>query len=649
MCGITGFCTFDNKNNSKELNNIINKMSNSLHHRGPDDKGVWIDSDNGVALGHKRLSIIDLSKSGHQPMISNNGRYVISFNGEIYNYKKLKKDLKETGYIFKSKYNTEVILSAIEKWGIINSLKKFDGMFAFGIWDRKKNELWLSRDKIGEKPLYYGFQNEKLFFGSELKSIISNPYFKPKINKDAVNLFLKYSYVPSPMSIFEGIYKLRPGHYINIKKSSYKLVESKPYWSLFDITKSGTENLFCGDENQAINDLERLLLKNIKSRMISDVPIGAFLSGGIDSSIIVSMMQQISNKPINTFTIGFDDQKFNEAPKAKKIAKYLGTNHNELYCSQKDALDIVPNLSYIYDEPFADSSQIPTNLVTSLAKNSVSVSLSGDGGDELFGGYNRYIFTQKYLSKLNFFPFQLRKFMSKSIKSIPINFVVSVEKFIEFFSKDFSRNQISNKFYKIGQILNHSDIENMYYELISVITDINKFSLNKTQYNTKKFDWNSFKDNVVAMQYLDLMNYHPDDILVKIDRASMNSSLETRVPFLSPDLIEFSTKLPRSLLFKNNQGKYILRKILNKYLPKNILNGPKIGFGVPINDWIRGPLNEWGKALISDSKLNNHDFLNFEEINKIWDLHQSKKFNYGMELWNVLMFQSWYQTWIKKN
>ena len=648
MCGITGFYNSQNKIDSTELNNIVKKMSNCLNHRGPDDEGVWIDSNNGIGIAHKRLSIIDLSELGHQPMISNNGRYVISYNGEIYNFKDLEIELRQIGYDFKTKSDTEVILLSFEEWGVINSLKKFDGMFAFAVWDRKNNEMWLSRDKIGEKPLYYGFQDENFFFGSELKSIIANPYFKPKINTEALNLFLKYSYVPSPLSIFDGIKKLLPGHFVKIDRH-IKDLKSETYWNLFDITKEGKKELFYGNEKEASDRLEQLLLKNIESRMISDVPIGAFLSGGIDSSLIVSMMQKINKKPVNTFTIGFENNNYNEAPKAKRIAQYLGTNHTELYVSDKDAIEIVPDLSFIYDEPFADSSQIPTNLVSELAKKHVSVSLSGDGGDELFGGYNRYFLTKKYMQKLNLIPFELRNIISRTIESTPISFIDKIEKLFSVFSKEKIKSQISSKFYKIGAILKHNEIEKIYEELTTIIRDPEKFLNYKSEFKEKKFNWNYFEDKTITMQYLDLIRYHPDDILVKVDRASMNYSLENRVPFLSPEIIEFSIKLPRGFLFKDNKGKWILRQVLNKYVPKKIIDGPKIGFGVPINEWLRKPLNDWGNELISDNNLKYHGLFNIKEVKNIWDLHQKGKFNFGMQLWNILIFQSWYERWMKKN
>ena len=389
MCGITGYCTFSNNNSYEQLESIINKMSDSLSSRGPDDKGFWIDSNKGIALGHRRLSILDLSSSGRQPMVSNNQRYIISFNGEIYNFKDLKTILIKKGYNFKSNTDTEVMLMSFEEWGIKDSLQRFDGMFAFVVWDRNKNEFWLARDKIGEKPLYYGFQNQKFFFGSELKSIHSNSFFKPVVDKDALSMFLKYSYVPSPLSIYKGIKKLQPGHYVNLK-DPFKIPNPKPFWDIIEITKACSNNIYDGIENDAIDHLESILKKSIESRMVSDVSIGAFLSGGIDSSTIVSIMQKVSNKPINTFTIGFKDQKYNEALKAKKIANHLKTNHTELYVSNNDLLNVIPDLSNIYDEPFADSSQIPTTLISGLAKKNVTVALTGDGGDELFGGYNRY-------------------------------------------------------------------------------------------------------------------------------------------------------------------------------------------------------------------------------------------------------------------
>lgn len=646
MCGITGYCTFSNDNSYEQLESIINKMSDSLSSRGPDDKGFWIDSNKGIALGHRRLSILDLSSSGHQPMVSNNQRYIISFNGEIYNFKDLKTILINKGYNFKSNTDTEVMLMSFEEWGVKDSLQRFDGMFAFVVWDRNKNEFWLARDKIGEKPLYYGFQNQKFFFGSELKSIHSNSFFKPVVDKDALSMFLKYSYVPSPLSIYKGIKKLQPGHYVNLK-DPFKIPNPKPFWDIIEITKTCSNNIYDGIENDAIDHLESILKKSIESRMVSDVSIGAFLSGGIDSSTIVSIMQKVSNKPINTFTIGFKDQKYNEALKAKKIANHLKTNHTELYVSNNDLLNVIPDLSNIYDEPFADSSQIPTTLISGLAKKNVTVALTGDGGDELFGGYNRYFLAQKYWSIIKLIPFIFRKYISKSIESIPNNYISNFENI--FFGN--SNYQITNKFYKIGNILKQKDLRSTYNRLVSIIDQPNDYltfnnQIRSTINNAK--EWNLINDKTMIMQFLDLTTYLPDDILVKVDRAAMISSLETRVPFLSPEVIKFALSLPKNFKYRNNEGKWILRELLYRHVPKKIISGPKIGFGIPLKDWLKNTLKDWSESLISNNVLKEHNYFNVNEIQKMWNLHQSGKFDYSSQIWNIIMFQSWYQKWMKK-
>ena len=625
-------------------------MNSAISHRGPDTNGAWLDKNSGIVLGHQRLSIIDLSVTGNQPMQSSSSRFILTYNGEIYNHLKIRRELEKTSSNIKwrGSSDTETLLEAIDFWGIEITLKKIEGMFAFGLWDKKTRCLTLARDRIGEKPIYFGWQGEgdnKVFlFGSELKALKIHPEFKEVINRDAIALQLRHNCVPAPYSIYKDIYKLLPGHYLNLKESDLKkslVPSSKTYWSLTKTAIYGNNNQLTLGEKDIQKDLEKHLQSSVKKQMISDVPLGAFLSGGIDSSTVVALMQLQSNHPVKTFTVGFDENDYNEAQYAKKIANHLGTDHTELYVSSKQAMEVIPKLHSIYDEPFSDSSQIPTFLVSQLAKQDVKVAISGDGGDELFCGYNRYIMSKKFWSILCLMPLPLRKILSSGLLSISHQNLTKISKFLLGLNK---YSNFGDKIHKGANVLHAKTPHDLYYMLCSHWQNPTDAVINSQEPGTL---FNKFKpelkglDSQQQMMVLDFLTYLSDDILVKVDRAAMASSLETRVPFLDHKLIEYVWKIPHSLKLRNGQGKWILRKILNEYVPKNLTERPKMGFGVPINTWLRGPLKDWAENLLNEKRLEEEGYFNPKFIRDKWTEHLSGKRNWQYDLWNVLMFQSW--------
>lgn len=645
MCGICGFVDLSNHYDSLSRQRIISEMTNTLVHRGPDDEGYWHDKSKGISLGHRRLSIVDLSANGIQPMQSNSGRYVIVFNGEIYNHLTLRNELIKSGdnIVWRGHSDTETLLACIDNWGVEKSFQKSIGMFAVAVFDVVENNLFLVRDRMGEKPLYYGFQDGVLVFASELKAINKHPNSLRIIDRNALAMQLKYSYIPTPYSIYKDIKKLKAGTIlkINLNKSNFKselLEEPQTYWSLEDILISSKKNIYSGSSNEAIGDLDQLLGKSVQDQMVADVPLGAFLSGGIDSSLIVSLMQSQSSLPIETFTIGFDEEGYNEAVFAKKIASHLGTNHTELYVSSDDALSVVDKLPEIYDEPFSDSSQIPTFLISQMTRKNVKVSLSGDGGDELFAGYNRYLWISKIWNRIKFVPNSFRKLISSGVNSIPPSTWNMILKQI------IDTPLPGDKIHKLSSILISETPEQCYFNLISHWNNQDNIVIGSTDIN---YSIAEIKEDLVfqcleeKMMYLDSTNYLPDDILSKIDRASMSVSLETRVPFLNHNVVEFANKLPLSMKIKNGESKWILRQLLQKYIPGKLIERPKMGFGMPIDVWLRGPLRDWAESLLNRSRIEHEGYLNHEPIKRKWDEHLSGKRNWQYHLWDVLMFQAW--------
>jgi asparagine synthase (glutamine-hydrolysing) len=625
-------------------------MNSAISHRGPDNNGTWSDKNSGIVLGHQRLSVIDLSVAGNQPMKSNSDRFILTYNGEVYNHLEIRKELEKSNKSVKWRGNsdTETLLEAIDFWGIETTLKKIDGMFAFGLWDQKTRSLTLVRDRIGEKPLYFGWQgksdNKVFLFGSELKALKAHPEFNREINRDAIALQLRHSCVPAPYSIYKNIYKLLPGHYLHLSENDLKkkiLPVSKTYWSLTEKAIYGNNNKLILGEKDIQKELEAHLRLSIKKQMISDVPLGVFLSGGIDSSIVTALMQSQSSHPVKTFTIGFDENNYDEAKYAKKIAKHLGTDHTELYVSSKKALEVIPKLPFIYDEPFSDSSQIPTFLVSQLAKQHVKVALSGDGGDELFCGYNRHIMSKKFSNIFRYMPLSLRKFFSSGLQSISPQSWTKISKFLPGLN---NYDNFGDKLHKGAYALEAKTLSDLYYMLCSNWKNPTEVAIDSKEPGTFLTDFKPDLKGLNSQQQmmaLDFVTYLPDDILVKVDRAAMASSLETRAPFLDHKLIEYVSKIPHSLKFKNNQGKWILKKILQQYVPKNLTDRPKMGFGIPLDSWLRGPLRDWAENLLNEKKLQQDGYFNPKLIRDKWKEHLSGKKNWQNQLWNVLMFQAW--------
>ena len=644
MCGISGFfCS--NNSPITQLQEIITKMTLQLTHRGPDDSGSWIDENRGIALGHRRLSIIDLSPAGHQPMLSFCGRYVCVYNGEIYNFIELKKELEKTGVpIWRGHSDTEVMLAGFSVWGIEATIPRLNGMFACAVFDKEKDCLFLFRDRMGKKPLYYGYQGTSLLFGSELKALTAFPSFIKSINRNALSLYLRHNYVPAPFSIYENIFKLPQSSLITISRKdlqSLNLPRPHQYWSHTNSIINGLEAPRDLSEPEILDKLDSLLRDAVKRRMISDVPLGVFLSGGIDSTLVTALMQVQSATPVKTFSIGFHENNFNEAEYAKLIASYLKTEHMEYYVTPADTLSVIPDLPHIFDEPFSDASQIPAYLVAKLARRHVTVALTGDGGDELFGGYTRYIETNNLYQSLKRIPRGLRTLLSHAMRKIPISFWNMVLpsryasrqsspgdrilKFSESFGFRTDINLYKNAFLSHWKnpstvVLDSEEPEILFIEKQLICLGINF---------------------IEKMMYLDAVNYLPDDILVKVDRTSMAVSLETRAPLLDFRVFEFAWKLPFKFKVQNSEGKYILKKILSRYVPSVFFERPKQGFSVPIASWLRNELRDWAEDLLDQSRLRREGYLNVAKVKQVWQAHLSGNRNFSYYLWDILMFQAW--------
>jgi len=648
MCGIAGFVDFSRTISTDELRACVTRMSLSLEHRGPDESGLWVDAPAGIAFGHRRLSIIDLSPAGSQPMISESGRYIIIFNGEIYNFQELRTELESSEPCprFRGHSDTEVMLAAFERWGVKEAVRRFNGMFAFALFDCSERKLYLARDRLGEKPLYYAQVGNIFLFASELKALRAHPGFNPEIDRGALALLLRHCYIPSPYSIYQGVVKLAPAALLTLDVSG-EVCEPKiqPYWSAREAAERGCRQLFAGSDEEAAAHVEALLRESVRMRMVADVPLGAFLSGGIDSSLLVAMMQAQSTQPVKTFTVGFTERQYNEAKFAKGVAQHLLTEHTELYVTPDQAMQVIPRLPMLYDEPFADSSQVPTFLVSQLARRHVTVSLSGDGGDEVFGGYTRYLWAHLISLKLHRVPPVLKLALAKVLRIASLPSAEAGLSVLErLLPNGFPFRNPADKFQRLAQLLASKDPAMAYLGVISHWQEPSLVVLGASEPPTamnRGLEPADLSDIRQQMMLLDTVTYLPDDILTKVDRASMGVSLESRAPFLDHRLVELAWTLPLAMKFRRRQGKWILRRILSKYVPERLFRRPKSGFGIPIYAWLRGPLRDWAETYLDESRLRQDGYFDPLPIRRKWAEHVSGKRNWFYMLWSVLMFEAW--------
>lgn len=647
MCGLTGYLGNCAAPTAAE---VLTRMGNAIAHRGPDDEGMWFDTHSGVGFAHRRLSIVDLSATGHQPMVSGSSRYVVIFNGEIYNHLTLRKTLEAAAVApaWRGHSDTETLLAAIESWGVEESLRRCVGMFAMALWDRAKRCLHLVRDRMGEKPLYYGWAGTTLVFGSELKALRAHPAWQGEIDRDALTLLFRHNYIPAPHSIYKNVLKLPPATCVTISLDDvqqHRLPVPKAYWSVTTAAERGRAAPFKGSDAETLEELERLSADAISLQQIADVPLGAFLSGGVDSSAVVALMQAQSPRPIRTFTIGFSEAGYNEAEYARAVAGHLGTEHTELYVSPESAQAVIPRLPTVYDEPFSDSSQIPTFLVSQMARQHVTVSLSGDGGDELFGGYNRYLFGRDLRQRLYWLPLGVRRALAASVTALSPRVLDVLLRPLGRIIPQLNVSQPSDKAYKAMEVLALDRETDLYRRLVSHWDDPASLVIGGHEPPTVLDEMLRHREAGKSfeqwMMTTDLQTYLPDDILTKVDRAAMAVGLETRVPFLDHRLVEFSLSLPLHMKIRDGQGKWLLRQMLYKYVPKAMIERPKMGFGVPIDLWLRGPLRAWAEALLDESRLRREGFLNPGPVRQKWAEHLTGKRNWQYYLWDVLMFQAW--------
>ncbi len=642
MCGLAGFVDAQHVLSVADAEMVLGRMADAIVHRGPDDRGLWWDAAAGVSLGHRRLSILDLSPAGQQPMLSACGRYAIAFNGEIYNHLEMRAELEAAGAApsWRGHSDTETILAAVAHWGLESSLQRMIGMFALSLWDRERGTLYLARDRLGEKPLYYGWLGQTFVFASELKALRAHPHWLGDIDRNALALFLRYSYIPAPYSIYQGVRKLLPGCVLTFSNAGAGV--ARPYWSAVEIAQAGSRTPFSGDERSASDVLETLLARSVQRQMMADVPLGAFLSGGVDSSVIVALMQRQSRRPVKTFTIGFHEDGYNEAEHAKAVAKHLGTEHTELYVTAQQSMDVIPRLPQLYDEPFADSSQIPTFLLAQLARQHVTVSLSGDGGDELFGGYNRYFMGRSLWRKARRIPRAARLGLAAGMEAMaPETWNRAFALIHPLLPGRLRYANPGDKLHKLAEVLGASDADGFYRGLVSLWKQPESVVIGGHEPMTLGGCPQQIEDFTERMMFLDLVSYLPDDILVKVDRAAMGVSLETRVPLLDHEVVEFAWQVPLSMKVRNGQGKWLLRQVLYKHVPRELIERPKMGFGIPLDRWLRGPLRDWADALLDEGRLRREGFFEAAPIREKWQEHLSGRRNWQHHLWIILMFQAW--------
>jgi asparagine synthase (glutamine-hydrolysing) len=648
MCGLSGFLDRSAATPAETLTAIARAMAETLRHRGPDDEGAWVDAEAGIAFGFRRLAIIDLSADGHQPMHSACGRYVIAFNGEVYNFRALRAELEPRGHRFRGHSDTEVMLAAISEWGLEDAVGRFVGMFAFALWDRQERTLYLVRDRLGIKPLYYGWAGNVLLFGSELKALRAHPAFRATIDRHALASYMRYDYVPAPCTIYQEVSKLPPGTILKLSVDDANSSRPEPvtYWSARGVARRAFSEPLVVSPAEATARLEELLRDAVRLRLESDVPLGAFLSGGIDSSTVVSLMQAESSKPVRTFTIGFRESDHDEAPRARAVAAHLGTQHTEFYVQPADALKLIPQIPEWYDEPFADSSQLPTYLVSRMTREHVTVSLSGDGGDELFAGYDRYSQAARMWAVARRLPGPLRRRIGELLRRISPG---RIDRLVALLPRRFRFARAGDKSHKLFAALALDGVDAIYRRLLSHGADTDRLLVAPTGPEdgivsdpTLAVDFPEF---VPRAQLIDLMTYLPDDILTKLDRASMAVGLEARVPLLDHRVVEFAWRLPLFLKVREGVDKWILRQVLYRHVPRHLVDRPKMGFSVPLDAWLRGPLRDWAEDLLSEDRLRADGYFRPEEVRRKWSEHLSGSRSWRYLLWDVLMFQAWKVRW----
>ncbi|MEO8260462.1 MAG: asparagine synthase (glutamine-hydrolyzing) [Acidobacteriota bacterium] len=639
MCGIAGFWTPE-----RAVDNglpTLRRMTTAISHRGPDADGHWSDEAAGMFLGHRRLSIIDLSAAGHQPMISIGGRYVISYNGEIYNFGELRSELEAHAVRFRGHSDTEVLLAAIERWGLVAALQKSAGMFAIALWDRRERTLTLARDRIGEKPLYYGWSGRSFLFGSELKALRQHPDWRAEIDRAAIAVYLRHSYIPAPHSIYAGVRKVVPGTIVVVGPG--RQLREQRYWSMAEAAEHGTSNPLAISETEAASELERLLQRTIRQQMVADVPLGAFLSGGVDSSLVVAMMQAASTRPVKTFTMKFDEAGYDESAHARAVAGHLETEHTELTVTPADALAAIPLLPEVYDEPFSDSSQVPTLLVSKLARQHVTVSLSGDGGDEFFGGYPRYAHIIGLWRKLRWTPYPVRLLCARALQAVPVS---RWDAMLGCLPASSWAHTVANgeRLHRLAAILPFASLEGIYRRGVGHRAGAEAVSL-RSRADVTRLIWEeeypAIRHPLHRLMYQDSVNYLPDDILTKLDRAAMATGLETRAPFVDHRMVEFAWRIPAPFNYQNGRGKRLLRQVLDRFVPAAIIERPKMGFSIPLDEWLRGPLRDWADTLLGEVRLKREGFFDVAAVREQWSQHQQGRRHRHCLLWDVLMFQAW--------
>lgn len=641
MCGFSGFIS-----PSLPLDhgrNVLGRMGNTLIPRGPNEEGSWLSEDGSVGLVHRRLAVIELGHSGRQPMLSSSGRYALIFNGEIYNHHALRTELESAGMAFRGHSDTEVLLAALEHWGSERALEKLVGMFAFALWDRERRKLLLARDRFGEKPLYYGWQGKSFVFGSTVHALRQHPDWLGEVDKAALSLLVRYDYIPAPHSIYRGVRKLLPGTWLELAwRDGAWSQRSGAYWSALAGADAARAAPYAGSFEDAADALEALMRQTLAGQMIADVPLGAFLSGGIDSSAVVALMQAESRLPVRTFTIGFDNPAYDESPAAEAVARHLGTAHTTCRLGEADVLDLIPRLSSIYDEPFADASQLPTALVSQIARRDVTVALSGDGGDEIFGGYNRYIWGERLQAGLNRVPLAARKIAAGGIRCVSPS---AWDGALSLLHASRRPRHGGEKLHKLADLISAKDAREMYARMSTFWSD--GLPLSQPGGGVSGLDdavWHAGYGFTEQMMLADTLTYLPDDILVKVDRAAMGVSLETRAPFLDHRLFEFAWSLPLSYRIRGKQGKSLLREVLYRHVPRELVERPKSGFALPIGDYLRGPLRDWAESLLNKERLSQEGYFDAVKVRSAWDQHLSGRFNRQYDLWSVLMFQAWLHT-----